>query len=218
MKKTLLLLTASVLLFSGCALDEPTGAAGYNFTSLDVRGQIFITEIHWAGSVDNAGAKSDPDDDFIEIKSILAGPIDLGGWGIVFSGSFNHRFVFPAGTVLESGGRFVVGTRTNGAFTAHDFVDPALKIPAYGWAVSVQDGGGKVSDSADFSGRSWLPAGMALPEIRRSMVREEDAFQSGEPGDQYDSWTTYGSHDSWWSAGRISTDYRSAVYCSPSTW
>lgn len=209
---------AVLLLFSGCALDEPTGATGYNFTELDVRGEIFITEVHWAGSVNNGGSNNDPDDDFIEIKSILAGPIDLSGWVIEFSGSFNHRFVFPQGTLMQAGGRFVIGTHTNGAFSSHDFVDPGLKIPSSGWRVAVMDGGNKKSDSADFTVRSWLPAGMALPGVRRSMVREEDAFQSGEPGDQYDSWTTYGSHDSWWSSQRINTDYRSAVYGSPGTW
>ena len=196
-----------------CGISDPTEAR-YNVSPYDIRGEIYVSEIHWAGSVDNTGAKSDPDDDYIELYNNAYAPYDISGWCLRFSGSTSQMVIFPTNTIIKSGRYFTIGNNTNGAFTQHDLILPGFSIPSSRFMIKVQDAGGQTSDTVDFMQKDYLPAGAALPRVRRSAVRKTDFF-GGEEGSSYDSWEEYLSHSTAWAMQYIRGNYQGAVFCSP---
>ena len=82
-------LVASLIALSSCATQpEPDGrneSVGYrtgtvedDYTSKGERGNVSISEIHWAGSVRDGDFRHDPDDVFIELQNTPA--CILKGW------------------------------------------------------------------------------------------------------------------------------------------
>jgi hypothetical protein len=105
-----------LLLFSlSCDLGDPVQT--FTVSPLDIRGLLFVSEVHWAGTVDNTGANADPDDDYIELYNSHEAPLPIGGWSVVISGSVNLTIVIPTGSIVASGATFTIGRTTGGAFT-----------------------------------------------------------------------------------------------------
>ncbi len=213
MKQRVILAILLPIVLTGCAIGEPEETR-YNVSPYDIRGEIYVSEVHWAGTVDNTGAKNNPDDDFIEIYNNSSAPYDISGWCLVFSGTTSQLIVFPSNTVIPSGRYYTVGNSTNGAFNNLDLVIPGFSIPSSRFMIQVQDAGGRTADSVDFMQKDYLPAGAALPRIRRSAIRKTDFF-GGEEGSSYDSWGEYLGHETAWAMQYIRGNYQGAVFCSP---
>ena len=101
------------LVLAGCSIGEPD-AARYNVSPYDIRGEIYVSEVHWAGTVDNTGARNTPDDDFLEIYNNSSAPYDISGWCLKFSGTTAQMIVFPTNTVIPSGRYYTVEQHKRG--------------------------------------------------------------------------------------------------------
>jgi hypothetical protein len=209
-------------LFAPCGVGEPDARYYYNLIpGFDIRGEVYVSEIHWAGSIDNQGQKDDPLDCFIEIHNNAPVPLNLSGWCIRISGSVERLIIIPRGGaigggdfIVRSGGYLTIGRHTNGAFDHLDVIMPDFAIPTSPFTIRVQDPGGRTSDTVDFEQRSYLPVGTALPLVRRSAVRTENFF-GGDDGGSYDSWEEYREFRSWRSYQNIRENYRARVFASP---
>jgi hypothetical protein len=188
----------------------------YNIDAVtdDIRGVISITELHWAGSVDNDGDYNKPDDCFIELYNGDILPRSMKGWTVRFTDAAGKtlRLITLPEASIPSGGRYTIGRGTDGAFSYFDLCVPNMYIPKAHFRIRVQDPGGRTSDTVDFTKRDYLP-GSALPRERRSAVRFINSFN--EPrGSGYDDWYVYNNH----AAGaqdNIKTCYKSSMFCAP---
>jgi len=208
----LILLGVSV---ATCGLGEPE-ALRYNVSPFDIRGEVYVSEVHWAGSVNNQGEENDLTDCYIELMNNAPVPYDIGGWCLRFEGTVQKLIVIPEGTTLRANNYYTIGRHTNGAFERLDLCLEDFQIPYSRFTLRVQDPGGRTSDSVDFDQRSYLPAGAILPRIRRSAVRMENFFGADEGGD-YTSWKEYREHTSEYATANIAPNYQNSVFCSPGT-
>ena len=215
MRFFIFLLTA-LLFIAGCDIGTPSDS-GFNVSDLDIRGMLFVSELHWAGSVDNYGNNSDPDDDFVELYNTHEAPLDISGWSLVITGGVNLTVVFPAGSIVGSGETWTIGRTTNGAFTNFDYVCPDLVLPSSDIVMTVADGAGKVPDSLELRANPHLPAGRSLPLLRASALRLLDGYGVGMNGAQSESWISYSTNEETWSVAQaaIRTNYRDTVLASP---
>lgn len=203
-------LSSLIIVLAACTVTAPTGP-DYSVSDLDIRQLVYVSELHWAGTVDNGGNNDNPDDDFVEISNFYSSAIGIGGWTIVVSGSRNHEVVIPSGTTLQPGAWYTIGRTTSGAFSHLDLVDPDFSLPNAGFTLEIKDGAGRVSDTAVFSNSEALPGGCALPLMRKSAVRRMQFF-GPEPGDLVKNWKTYGVSQA---SSNVRSTYSSAVFCSP---
>lgn len=216
----------TILSLSGC-LGEPDGKPFSGLTGyMETRSSLYVEEVHWAGSVDNNGANSNPDDDFIEVCNAYYGVVNYEGWIVVVEGQTYLRIILPKGAVLDQGEVFTIGNNTNGAFSHFDMVVPELKLPGTGFAIRLYDGGGqKYADTADFgvneplpvvdplAAGSYLPAGVNLSKLKKSAVRLKDSY--GGAMDSYypiKNWITYSLGVP---ASAVRASYDKSVLCSP---
>lgn len=205
---TLILMT---LLFLKCDKDS----AVYNVAKIDARGTLCITEVHWAGSIDEYGNNDYPDDDFIELRNYTMGPIDVSNWSIHVQGDYSFIISIPEGTVLSPDEYYTVGHTRARAFNNLSYTNKKFKLPNTPFIVKIKDGGGTTSDSIDFTGKSYLPGGMSLPLLRKSAVRRIEFF-GPEPGDLDYNWMTYNAPNGP-GALFINSLYDRSVYASPGT-
>lgn len=195
-----------LLLLAACQPNEQY----FGITSLDNRGILYFSEIHWSGSVDDTGTYVNSDDDFIELRSWYKGDLDISGWTILVRGSSYHIITIPEGTVISTKEYYSIGNNTNGAFTHFDLVDPAFSLPAGDFDLDIYDGGGgKHADSADFTAEIEMPAGYDLPALKKSAVRMTDYFG---PKDNLECWANYNSQST---GTYVRTGYRNSVFASP---
>jgi hypothetical protein len=207
-------LILTLVSFASCALGEPAQNT-FDVVSItdDVRGMVCVSEILWAGSVDNNGEYDKPDDCFIELYNGGVSFRSLKGWTLRFTdvhGKTMQTITLPGG-YIASGGRYTIGRDTRGAFSYFDHCEPGLRIPRSRFAIEVQDSGGRLADAVDFTQRDYLP-GSALPTSRRSAVRSINFF--GEPeGNDYGSWFECGAV----AGGHLNIKpwYRNSMYCAP---
>ena len=211
------------LAFAACGVGEPNAKYYFNVSPYDIRGEVYVSEVHWAGSINNAAdpESDDPLDCFIEIYNNAPVPYDLSGWCIRFSGAVNRLIIIPRGpeSVIGSGKYYTIGRRVTdetgmGAFSELDLVLPDFAIPTAPFMIVIQDPGGRTSDTVDFLQKPYLPSGAALPFVRRSAVRTENFF-GGDDGASYESWAEYRKHDDTRAYENINPKYRGRVFCSP---
>jgi len=220
MTKTICIYLLPVLflvLMTTCGVGEPETKYYYNISPYDIRGEIYITEIHWAGSIDNSGKVDQPKDNFIELHNNASVPYDLSGWCLRFTGKhIQQQIVIPRRpeSIIAPNKYYTIGWSTNYAFSAHDLLLDDFSIPGSPFTLEVQDPGGRTSDTVNFYQRAYLPAGTALPLIRRSAVRTENFF-GGDDGGSYDSWEEFRGYESFWQYQRVSANYRGRTFCSP---
>lgn len=82
------------------------------------RGDVWINEINWPGSVSDNGSKL-YNDKFIELKNRTNRRINISGWYILGTTYKSWRikmFIFPEGSYIEPNGYIVVFRSTNNAF------------------------------------------------------------------------------------------------------
>jgi len=213
---TQLFIITMLLMLISCGVTDPD-AAGFSVSDLDIRSLIYVSELNWAGSVDNNGNNNDPDDDYIEISNYYNVSIDISGWSIVISGVVNKVISIPTGTILGDGDYYTIGRHTSGAFTSFNQVDPDFSLPNTGFIIQIKDGMGKVSETVDFTKISYLPGGVSLPTLRKSAIRQLEYFDPA-PGDDVDSWKSYEGGST---SSIIRSTYQSSMVCLPgqkNTW
>lgn len=113
------------------------------------RGSIMITEINWAGSVDDQG-NWDPDDVFIELQNRSARPLNLSHWRLIIEGDYVRTFRLPEMTTpLRPNGFFVIAAKADGAFgDAYDVALKDLKIGKTYTLIELRDADLRLQESA----------------------------------------------------------------------
>lgn len=199
------------LLFLSSCIGDPS-LSYYNFVVSDLRSEVAVTEIHWAGSVDNLGNSYDLDN-FIEIRNFYFGDVDISFWNVVIEDIYGFRQIItiPSNTILRSGQVYTIGRTTNHAFSYFDLVYENLLIPTRNLKVTIKDGSGKVIDIVDLTLFDFMVAGYKLPRLRKSMVRKIGFFGI-ERGDNVDNWRSYALPVT---TTNVRTDFAINTLCSP---
>jgi len=187
-----------------------TGSVEDDYTSNGERGNVSITEIHWAGSVANAGNVHDPTDVFIELQNKHPRPVFLKGWLLTIetglhADGFRHArsraersqvtYVIPPrenGKTIETNEFVIVARHRNGAFRDADFYLEDLEIPAGPFEITLQDLDERLIDHVGDTRK--LPFAGAWDGVTaRSMERVQLIFNNR--GNRDASWHSYSLND-----------------------
>lgn len=117
------LLIAALALLAGCNGDPETPEITPLYRSVQddhpssgERGSMMISEIHYAGSVNDDGLY-DADDIFLELWNKHPRPINVSGWRIEVDGDFSASYRIPAvSAAIPPNGFFVIARKNDGAF------------------------------------------------------------------------------------------------------
>jgi len=158
--------------------EEPTFAlCSFDTSQTSIPNEVIINEVAWMGGASGSGLTSN--DEWIELKNVSGGSLDLSGWQVIDELEQIHVVL---GGALSSGG-FYLMERTD------DSSVPLVSADAiYSGALSNTNEGIRLFDSncnlrdEVFANSDWL-AGDA--SSRRTMQRESDL-----------SWTTFGGSES----------------------
>lgn len=194
------------------SVDYRTGVAADDYTSSGERGNVMISEIHWAGSVegDRDAWVHDPSDVFIELQNKHNRPMHLTGWQLivdtgenldtlhVMSSSDRARrvYVLPArenGMPVEPNGYVVIAARRDGAFANADYFIDDLELPHGPFEITLVDSDDRLIDGAG-DDRKPVFAGAWDRVTARSMERIQLIF--GNRGNVDASWHSY-SYNTW---------------------
>lgn len=183
-----------------------TGTSADDYRSNGERGNVAITEIHWAGSVRNSDGKYDPQDVFIELQNKHPRPIHLTGWiltieaghhseGLKHPSSWSAKskisYVLPArrnGQSVETNGYVVIAAKADGAFSGADYIIEDLVIPKGPIELTLQDLDERLIDHVG-DDRKLPFAGAWDGYTARSMERIQLIFNNR--GDRDAAWHTY---------------------------
>jgi hypothetical protein len=188
------------------------GTADDGYLSNGERGNFIITEIHWAGSVEQTldGFVHHPDDVFIELQNRHNRPMYLTGWlltvqtGVAMDTVYVERddrqearwtYVFPAregNRPVEPNEFIVVAARRDGAFREADFYIEDLRLPAAPFSIVLQDLDERLLDAVG-DHRKPVFAGSWDLVTARSMERTQLLFNNR--GDRDLAWHSYGLND-----------------------
>lgn len=197
------------LIILSCSVDPQE--TYYNYAKLDLRSEIAITEIHWAGSVDTNNNENNLDN-FIEIKNFYYQDIDISSWSIVIEGkNFYQRITIPSNTIIKKDQIITIGRTTNYAFYYFDIVYPNLYIPTMNLKITIRDASGKNIDTVDLLSFDSLPSGVKLPKLRKSITRKIGFFGI-ERGDNPDNLKSYQIP---LAGTNVRENYRTTTLCSP---
>ncbi len=222
-------LLALALLGSGCSIDnrqETTDfSVGYrtgvrvtdsegsaSYTSNGERGNVMITEVNWAGSVEGPLSASVhyADDIFIEVQNKHPRPIWLTGWRITIQSSANRdrlpdnylfrtdaskTYILPAprsGKPLQPNEYAVIAVRADGAFPTADYIVPDLTIPAGGFSMDLFDIDERIIEGMGDIHKERFAGAWDLVTAR-SMERSQSLF--GNAGSVDGSWHSYSGND-----------------------
>ena len=185
-----------------------TGTRDDGYTSNGERGNVNITEVMWAGSIDDNGVH-DPDDIFIELQNKPPRPIHLTGWQLTVraghhsDGLFHETraerssitHILPArtsGRIVEPNEFVIIATRADGAWADPDFVVPELRLADAPFAITLRDRDERLIDGAGDERK--LPFAGAMDGVTaRSMERIQLIFNNR--GNRDGSWHTYSLND-----------------------
>jgi hypothetical protein len=217
-----------------------TGTRDDGYTSNGERGNVNITEVMWAGSIEGTGpaALHHPGDIFIELQNKHPRPIHLTGWQLTiraghFSDGLHHEsradrssvtYTLPlraGGQAVEPNEFVVVATRADGAWLDPDYVLPDLRLANGPFAITLRDRDERLIDGA---GEDRKPpfAGARDGVTARAMERIQLIFNNR--GNRDASWHTYSLND--FDDGergalhqslraRVREEYRAATFATP---
>lgn len=208
-----------------------TGTEEDGYLSNGERGNVEISEILWAGSVETVGDGyvHHPDDVFIELRNKHSRPIHLTGWQIMIDsgdgsvGGADERFatyIIPEranGQPVEVNEYVVVAARTDGAFRDADYVIPNLQIPRDHFEVTIRDLDNRLIGNAG-DAETDVFAGAWDLVTARSMERVQLIFSN--QGGRNASWHHY-SLNEWDGTAhqelrtQIAEAYRDRTYATP---
>ncbi len=150
----------------------------FNYPVIDIRGQICISEILFAGTFEISGDTTNKHsaDDFLEIKNYSKGVMDISGWVIEVYCQTYQYLVIPTGQVMEPGQCLTIAAHDDLAFRP-DIHWPALNLNSSGFSIVIKDGSGSMTaDYLDFRSPHHIPAGLDLSSFSSSLQRREDYF------------------------------------------
>ena len=244
-----LLLGAALLTLVGCQTElEPEGfqfETGYrsgtsadDYTSNVERGSVWMTEVNWAGSVEQVGDGfvHHPDDVFIELQNKFSRPLHLTGWQlIVEAGTTNEhihargiedseiRYLIPErenGQPVNPNEYVVIASRRDGAFPNADYYIEDFELPYDRWKINIRDLDNRLNEGAgDLEERVF--AGSWDGVTARSMERIQLIFSNR--GNMDSAWHTYSYND--WDREQtelhdvlrenIAEEYRARTFATP---
>lgn len=195
---------------TGVRVTDSEGSASY--TSNGERGNVMITEVNWAGSVEGtAEARVHYGDDlFIEVQNKHPRPIWLTGWRVTIQSSANRdrlpddylfrtdatvTYILPAprsGKPLEPNDYAVIAVRSDGAFPTADYIVPDLKFPEGGFAIDLYDVDERIIEGMGDIHKERFAGSWDLITAR-SMERSQSLF--GNSGNADGSWHSYSGND-----------------------
>ncbi len=239
-------LVGAVLASGGCGderiYDERRQSTGYRSGTVDddylsngERGSVQISEIGWAGSVEQVGDGfvHDPDDIFLEIQNKYTRPVHITGWQLIVRAGTgahdeeyerNHRpivtYVMPArenAEPIEPNEYVVIARRRDGAFADADYFIEDLHIPRDRFEITLRDLDHRLIEGVgDYE--TEIFAGAWDLVTARSMERVQLIFSNN--GDSQASWHSYGLNG--WDGGlhatlrdRIAEPFRARTFASP---
>ena len=223
LRMSMVLTVAAAFTAVGCSLepepDERNQTIGYRsgtindaYLSSGERGNVNITEIHWAGSVERVGDGyiHDPDDDFIELQNKHNRPMHFTRWMLeIETGhamdtlpmdhtsrqTMRRLYILPErsnGRPVEPNEFIVIARRRDGAFADADYFVEDLDLPDAPFSVTLRDLDERLIDGAGDS-RKPIFAGAWDTVTARSMERSQLLFNNR--GDRDMSWHSYALND-----------------------
>lgn len=216
-----LALGASCLLLFACQTElEPngyqfetgyrTGTAEDDYLTNVERGSVWITEVNWAGSVEQVGDGfvHHADDVFIEVQNKYSRPVHMTGWQLIIeaAGTNEHidargiedseiRYIIPPREnrqPINTNEYVVIAARRDGAFPNADFYLEDLTIPYDRWTITIRDLDNRLNDGAGAL-QQRIFAGSYDGVLVRSMERIQLIFSNR--GNNNTSWHTYSYND-----------------------
>lgn len=154
------------------------------------RGTISLSEILWAGSVDDDG-HHDPTDVFIELRNQGSLPVNLSGWQLRIRGEGVTRTVVLPDTerLLGVSDHAIVATKNTGCFPNPDFITPDLALgegdPFY---IRLQD---KDERQIDDAGDRSAPPFAGGWDLRRTRSMERVQLMFSGQGTEPQVWHYY---------------------------
>lgn len=234
---------------SGCDIDaqddERHQTIGYRDGTVDddylnsgERGQVLITEVDWAGSVQtmpDGSRRFDPDDVFIELQNKQSRPLHLTGWQLIISTGTGDDIVDTAvsrtdrprvtyiipprigGAVVRTNEYVVIAAKADGAFKdSADYIVEDLKLPRDHFSITLRDVDDRLGEGAGSRMQDIFAGSYDLVTVR-SMERVQLIFSNR--GSRETSWHTY-SYNTWddrhaeLTVG-VQPDYREFTFASP---
>jgi hypothetical protein len=176
------------------------------------RGDIFITEIFWSGSIrsNSDGSVSYFWDDYmIELQNKLERPMNYSRWLLVFEGDMEKTFVIPENDITIYPNDYFVIARTNElAFTGADVVIPDLYIPQENFEITLLDCDWRLIEPAGSKeGRPFAGGNDLITS--RSMERSQQVF--GNSGGAESNWHSFSST----SGINVNVDFMKKTLASP---
>lgn len=163
-------------------------------------GDVLITEVMWAGSLDSQGVYRSWDG-FIEIRNCSLFDLDISGWQLEGTGDAESALgklfmlVFPAGTVLGAGEHLVICQSTNHAWRfPGSFVFPQLDIRRDKLRLLLKNRLFQVIDEAGNSYSAPMAGYYTAGQLCVSMRRKSDLVSNGR---QASSWEDSASAGIW---------------------
>lgn len=208
-----------------------SGTEEEGYLSNGERGNVEITEILWAGSVESVGDGfvHHPDDVFIELRNRNARPVHLTGWQLIIETtngavgeSDNHfaTYIIPTrdgGAPVEVNEFVVVARSRDGAVPNADYVIPDLRLPRDPFSITVRDLDNRLMSNAG-DAHEAIAGGAWDLVTARSMERVQLIFSND--GGRNSTWHSY-SLNAWDGAlhdelrQEIAEPYRARTYASP---
>jgi len=219
------------------------GTSTYDYTSSGERGNVQVSEVFWAGSVEGtmSARVHDPGDVFIELQNKHPRPMYFTGWIITivagdnldtygpYRGTrerFSRSYVLPApehGQPTAPNGYAVIAARRDGAFRNADFYLEDLVLPESPFEIVLQDRDERLIDHVGDVRKTPFAGSWDLVTAR-SMERIQLIF--GNRGNTNAAWHSY-SLNTWNTAERdgvllhellrqnVHPDYRELTYATP---
>ena len=210
------ILSAALHLLSGCNGDPggiPFSVLGYGGGegpgSNAERGSVLISEVGWAGVVDDDG-NYDPDDVFIELQNKGFRPVNMSRWEILLAGARERTWLIPENDREIFPNEYVVIASTDTrAFKDADFLLPGFKLPKSHWEITIRDKDRRLIEPVGNIDGAPFAGGYDLVTVR-SMERSQIIF--GNFGTLQRNWHYFTEAQG---RGKIAEGFRKFTLASP---
>jgi hypothetical protein len=188
----------------GQSVGYRSGTVNDDFLSNGERGNVRMTEINWAGSVDDNGVY-DPNDVYIELQNKHPRPVHLTDWQLFIDSSTNHprdayhpsearprkTYIIPKranGKPVEPNEYVIIATKSDGAYEGVDYVIPDLVIPKNFFQITLRDLDDRLIEPGGEERSEVFAGGYDLVTVR-TMERVQLLFSNS--GSSEPSWHSY---------------------------
>lgn len=175
------------------------------------RGNLMITEIGWAGSVDNEG-NWDPDDVFIEIQNRNPRPINMSNWRLIVEGDHIQTYRIPTlDEPLQPNDFLVIAAKKDGAFgEVADTIIEDLKLGKTYVHIELRDVDRRLNEGAGSNSERVFTGGYDT-YATRSMERVQVIF--GNRGGDSRNWHAYSQNSV--VEGTVAKGWEERTFASP---